>query len=159
RLRAAERVPERGGGAHIRKLGARQDQQHEGAGHRQGPRGRRPRQGSQRRAAEGQPRRPQRRRPGPQGHESEALQQGGSQLIRLRWLATAAALLCAVTVAACGFGPGASSGGAATLTVTRDYGAKRIATASVKNPSSSETVLRFLDREEKITTRYGGGFV
>jgi Domain of unknown function (DUF4430) len=43
--------------------------------------------------------------------------------------------------------------------VTRDYGAKRLATASVKNPPESETVLRLLDHEEKITTRYGGGFV
>jgi hypothetical protein len=43
--------------------------------------------------------------------------------------------------------------------VTRDYGAKRLATASEKDPRSSETVLRFLDRTTDITTRYGGGFV
>jgi Domain of unknown function (DUF4430) len=43
--------------------------------------------------------------------------------------------------------------------VTRDYGAKRITSASQDDPPSSETVMRFLDREADITTRYGGGFV
>ncbi len=43
--------------------------------------------------------------------------------------------------------------------MTRDYGAKRLASASQDDPPSSETVLRFLDRETRITTRYGGGFV
>jgi hypothetical protein len=43
--------------------------------------------------------------------------------------------------------------------VTRDYGAELIAEAMVQDPGESETVLRFLDREVDITTRYGGGFV
>jgi hypothetical protein len=43
--------------------------------------------------------------------------------------------------------------------VTRDYGAERLLEASVSDPSASDTVIRVLDREAEITTRYGGGFV
>ena len=74
-------------------------------------------------------------------------------------LAAAAALVCAVAAAGCGFGAGPSSKGTATLTVTRDYGASTLVDEAQDNPPSSETVLRFLDREAEITTRYGGGFV
>jgi Domain of unknown function (DUF4430) len=74
-------------------------------------------------------------------------------------VATAMALVCAVAVAACGFGAGPSSSGTATLTVTRDYGTRTLVEATRDDPSSSETVIRFLDREADITTRYGGGFV
>jgi hypothetical protein len=71
----------------------------------------------------------------------------------------AAAACVAAAVAGCGFGTGPSSKGEATLTVTRDYGAEVIVDATVEDPNESETVLRFLDREADITTRYGGGFV
>lgn len=74
-------------------------------------------------------------------------------------VATAAALACAVAVAACGFGAGPSSAGTATLTVTRDYGSRTLVEATDSEPPSSETVIRFLDSEADITTRYGGGFV
>ena len=69
--------------------------------------------------------------------------------------------LAALAVAAlgCGLGPGESSEGDATLTVTRDYGAERMLEATESEPSAAETVIRFLDRETEITTRYGGGFV
>ncbi len=73
--------------------------------------------------------------------------------------AAAAALVCAAAAAGCGFGPGPSSEGTATLTVTRDYGSKTLADEAETDPHSSETVIRFLDREADITTRYGGGFV
>ncbi|MDX6651715.1 MAG: hypothetical protein QOJ38_496 [Solirubrobacterales bacterium] len=69
------------------------------------------------------------------------------------------ALVCAVATAGCGLGPGDSSRGEATLTVTRDYGSKQLVTASERDPAASETVIRFLDRNAEITTRYGGGFV
>ena len=59
----------------------------------------------------------------------------------------------------CGVGSGESSEGVATLAVTRDYGAEAMLEASVADPSESETVIRLLDREAEITTRYGGGFV
>jgi hypothetical protein len=76
-----------------------------------------------------------------------------------RGLAAAVALGCAATVAGCGFGPGEPSEGTATLTVTRDYGSRTLVEAADDDPPESETVIRFLDREAEITTRYGGGFV
>jgi len=76
-----------------------------------------------------------------------------------RFLGLVAAALVAVAAPGCGLGPGESSQGEATLTVTRDYGAERLLEASVSDPSESETVIRALDREAELTTRYGGGFV
>ena len=80
-------------------------------------------------------------------------------MTRGRGLAAAAALACVAAAAGCGFGPGPSSEGTATLTVTRDYGSKTLVDEAETDPHSSETVIRFLDREADITTRYGGGFV
>ena len=77
----------------------------------------------------------------------------------LAGVVTAAALACAVAVTACGFGAGPSSGGTATLTVTRDYGSRTLVEATDSDPPASETVIRFLDGEADIATRYGGGFV
>jgi hypothetical protein len=74
-------------------------------------------------------------------------------------LAAATAAAAAVLAAGCGVGPGESSEGEATLTVTRDYGEVPMLEATVADPSASETVIRFLDREAEITTRFGGGFV
>jgi hypothetical protein len=70
-----------------------------------------------------------------------------------------AAAVAAAATAGCGFGPGPSSEGDATLTVTHDYGREVVLEATDSDPSESETVLRMLDREAEITTRYGGGFV
>ena len=61
--------------------------------------------------------------------------------------------------AGCGLGPGDSSEGEATLTVTRDYGAEELVDVARSDPPESETVMRMLDREAEIETRYGGGFV
>jgi hypothetical protein len=76
-----------------------------------------------------------------------------------RGLVAAVALGCATAVAGCGFGPGESSEGTATLTVTRDYGSRTLVEAADDDPPESETVIRLLDREAEIATRYGGGFV
>jgi len=76
-----------------------------------------------------------------------------------RTLAVAAALACAAVAAGCGIGEGESSDGTAYLTVTRDYGSEPLVEATVADPPEAETVLRLLDREAEITTRYGGGFV
>jgi Domain of unknown function (DUF4430) len=70
-----------------------------------------------------------------------------------------AAVIATATTAGCGFGPGPSSEGEATLTVTRDYGAEPMLEATESDPPESETVLRMLDGEAEIETRYGGGFV
>lgn len=70
-----------------------------------------------------------------------------------------AALVAAALGTGCGFGEGDSSEGDATLVVTRDYGTEAVLEATSPDPSESETVMRFLDREADIETRYGGGFV
>jgi hypothetical protein len=69
------------------------------------------------------------------------------------------ALVATVAAAGCGFGEGQTTEGTATLTVTRDYGVEPVLEASVAEPPESETVIRLLDREAEITTRYGGAFV
>ena len=43
--------------------------------------------------------------------------------------------------------------------MTRDYGAEKLIEATRENPAESETVMRMLDSEAEIETRYGGGFV
>lgn len=78
----------------------------------------------------------------------------------VRSLAPVLAAIAAVALGAgCGLGPGDSSDGEATLTVTRDYGAEPVLEATRSDPPETETVMRMLDREADIETRYGGGFV
>jgi len=74
-------------------------------------------------------------------------------------MVAAAALACAAAATGCGFGPGSATGGDATLTVTRDFGSERLVEATKSDPPESETVMRFLDSEADVATRYGGGFV
>ena len=56
-------------------------------------------------------------------------------------------------------GPGRPRAAAASLTVTRDYGAKVLARASEKDLPGGETVMRLLQRNADVETRYGGRFV
>jgi uncharacterized protein DUF4430 len=72
--------------------------------------------------------------------------------------AVALALLAAIAAAGCGLGPGADVG-AVSLTVTRDYGATPVIERPGEDVNESDTVMRVLDRNASITTRYGGGFV
>ncbi|HXV06266.1 MAG TPA: DUF4430 domain-containing protein, partial [Solirubrobacterales bacterium] len=77
-----------------------------------------------------------------------------------RGLAVAIALLVTAALAAAGCGFGAGKGlGEAELTVTRDFGAHRVAAPVHAEVTESDTVMRLLEREAKISTRYGGGFV
>ena len=76
-----------------------------------------------------------------------------------RSVAVAAAFTLAVAAVGCGFGPGSASEGDATLTVTRDFGSESLVEATQPDPPESETVMRFLDSEADVATRYGGGFV
>ncbi|HET8592517.1 MAG TPA: DUF4430 domain-containing protein [Solirubrobacterales bacterium] len=69
----------------------------------------------------------------------------------------AAAALCAAAVAGCGLGPGSDDGEVA-LTVTRDYGTELLERAT-ESITESDTVLRLLDRNAEVETRYGGGFI
>jgi hypothetical protein len=77
-------------------------------------------------------------------------------VISIRTLAAVLAL-CATAVAGCGFGPGKEEGDV-NLTVSRDYGDKVLA-QKTDSINESDTVLRVLDRNADLTTRYGGGFV
>src|SRR5215203_1418817 len=76
---------------------------------------------------------------------------------RCRGTAVAIALFGALATAGCGLGPGADVG-EVELTVTREYGAVPILEGSVA-AKESDTVMRVLEREAEIETRYGGGFV
>ncbi len=68
-----------------------------------------------------------------------------------------ALLLAALAAAGCGLGPGADVG-QVQLTVTREYGAVPVLERSV-GAKESDTVMRLLEGEADIATRYGGGFV
>jgi Domain of unknown function (DUF4430) len=75
-----------------------------------------------------------------------------------RGMAVASALLCAaLATAGCGLGPGADVG-AVELTVTREFGGVPMLARSVEAKESA-TVMRVLEGEAEIDTRYGGGFV
>lgn len=77
-----------------------------------------------------------------------------------RGLAVAIALLVTAALAAAGCGFGAGKGlGEAELTVTRDFGVHRVAAPAQAEVTESDTVMRLLEREARISTRYGGGFV
>jgi len=64
----------------------------------------------------------------------------------------------ATATAACGLGPGPTPSGAALL-VTENFGAQTLFSTSTPQISGSDTVMRLLERNAKVTTRYGGGFV
>lgn len=77
---------------------------------------------------------------------------------RYRCTAVATALLLAAFAAVgCGLGPGEEVG-AVELTVTRDFGAEPMVESSLQ-VRESDTVMRALESEVEIETRYGGGFV
>jgi hypothetical protein len=73
-------------------------------------------------------------------------------------VAIALLLLGVVLVAAgCGLGPG-SGIGTVDLTVTREFGAVKQSESSAE-ANESDTVMRFLEGQDEIETRYGGGYV
>jgi hypothetical protein len=63
----------------------------------------------------------------------------------------------ALVAAGCGLGPG-SGVGTVDLSVTREFGAVKMSQASGE-ANESDTVMRFLEGEDEIETRYGGGYV
>jgi hypothetical protein len=75
-----------------------------------------------------------------------------------RALATLA-VLAALAVAGCGFGAGEPTGDV-TLTVTRDFGGEVLHEGiDQETASEGDTVMRLLQRDYDVKTRYGGGFV
>ena len=74
---------------------------------------------------------------------------------------TITAFAAAITVAAlagCGLGPGPVPEGV-HLTVTRDFGAHLLTQTGAPRVVGTETVMSLLLRNDKVTTKYGGGFV
>lgn len=69
-----------------------------------------------------------------------------------------ALLFAALATAGCGLGPG-SGVKDAELTVTRDYGTVPVLHRQLGDLTEADTVIRALERNVDITTRYGGGFV
>jgi Domain of unknown function (DUF4430) len=72
-------------------------------------------------------------------------------------LLAATLALCASVAAGCGLGPGKDEGDIG-LTVTRDYGTN-VMLEKTDSIRESDTVMRVLDRNADISTRYGGGFI
>jgi hypothetical protein len=73
----------------------------------------------------------------------------------MRW----AVLLLCLLLAGCGFGEGAERGDV-TLTVTRDFGNERLHEGiDTETANEGSTVMRLLQSNYDVETRYGGGFV
>jgi hypothetical protein len=71
------------------------------------------------------------------------------------------AFAAAITVAAsagCGLGPGPVPEGV-HLTITRDFGAHLLTQTGAPRVVGTDTVMSLLLRNDKVTTKYGGGFV
>ena len=60
--------------------------------------------------------------------------------------------------AGCGLGSGEGAR-EVSVTVTRDFGERKVGSAHESETKGSETVMRFLQRRFDVRTRYGGGFV
>jgi hypothetical protein len=68
-----------------------------------------------------------------------------------------ALLLAALAAAGCGLGPGADVG-SVELTVTREFGREPVLARSLE-AKESDTVMRALEANADVETRFGGGFV
>ncbi|MGH2855925.1 MAG: DUF4430 domain-containing protein [Solirubrobacteraceae bacterium] len=73
-------------------------------------------------------------------------------------LVALAALATMAACGGCGLGAGPGTRGI-SLTVTRDFGSRSVASVSRDRVPGSETMMRMLERTQHISTRYGGGFV
>ncbi len=82
----------------------------------------------------------------------------GGRLRGRRALAGAASALALCALAGCGLGPGKAPS-AVQLLVTRDFGASTLRSSGAPQVKGEETVMRLLQRNASVATRYGGGFV
>ncbi len=73
--------------------------------------------------------------------------------------ALAGALVCAVALAGCGAGAGTSPDAPVSLTVTRDFGTTSLLALPDAKVAGADTVMRVLQRNAKVKTRFGGQFV
>lgn len=79
-------------------------------------------------------------------------------MLSWRTPASVVALAALWALAGCGLGPGTAPKGA-KLTVTRDFGAKLVLDRGAPRVVGQETIMRLLQRNARIATKYGGGFV
>jgi len=77
----------------------------------------------------------------------------------MRRAALALLLALAAVAAGCGLGAGESKEGGASLLVTRDFGTRELGTGAADPIPGGETVMRMLQRDFDVETKYGGGFV
>jgi hypothetical protein len=70
----------------------------------------------------------------------------------------AAVAMAVAGISGCGLGAGPGSSDV-SLTITRDFGARKIASITGGHVPGSETVLRMLERSYRVLTRQGGSFV
>jgi hypothetical protein len=70
----------------------------------------------------------------------------------------AIALTATLALSGCGLGAGAKPA-ATKLTITRDFGARSVRELAAPAVGGGETVMRLLQRNAKVATRFGGGFV
>ena len=63
-----------------------------------------------------------------------------------------------LALSGCGLGAGAKPA-ATKLTITRDFGARPVRELDAPAVGGGETVMRVLERNAKVATRFGGGFV
>lgn len=75
-----------------------------------------------------------------------------------RRAALALVIGAAATLGGCGLGAGEQAD-AVHLRVTDDFGAKVLAEPAEPKQAGADTVMRLLQRNAKVETRYGGGFV
>lgn len=76
----------------------------------------------------------------------------------IRRLAPVLIVLAALGAAGCGVGPGQKAGDVQII-VTRDYGARELLRVDAPEQGGDDTVMRLLQRNADVKTRYGGGFV
>ena len=72
--------------------------------------------------------------------------------------AVIAVVLSAAITGGCGLGAGKGTS-QVSVTITRSFGSRAVASITRSKVPGSETVMRMLQRSFKVTTRYGGGFV
>lgn len=92
------------------------------------------------------------------GHELRRLATRGRRGARKRWGTFAAAATAASVLAGCGLGAGKTPSGVSLL-VTENFGAQSVLSSARPKIVGADTVMRLLERNAKVSTTYGGGFV
>jgi hypothetical protein len=78
---------------------------------------------------------------------------------RRRLAALLGAAAAAVVIGGCGVGPGDAPDGGVSLSVTRDFGGRSLVDLQRAKVAGADTVMRVLQRNAKVSTRFGGDFV